>query len=116
MAALADVYNKALRKLGLLRYGQTASSELTDDITDAYTELYQRLDEENLVTWTTTGAVPDQYVWIIVTLLAAQRANEYGIPNDRYKRIMGESAGAMRELRRLIAGPYTPSHTEALDY
>jgi hypothetical protein len=37
----------------------------------------------------------------VVALVAFARADEYGVPNDRYKRIAGDMSRATAEIREL---------------
>lgn len=101
MATAAEIRNKAAKKLGVLATGQTLESEIADDLDEAYDEVYAALDAKNLVTWDYDEEIPDEYIGPVVALVAFARADEYGIPNDRYQRIAGDMSRALNEIREL---------------
>jgi hypothetical protein len=101
MATATQIRTKALKKLGVLATGQTTQSEIQADLDRAYEEVYAALAAKNLVTWEIDEEVPDEYVMPVVALVAFARADEYGIPNDRYQRIAGNMTRATAEIREL---------------
>lgn len=103
MATTAEIRNKAAEKLGLLGTGQTLEPSISNDLDDAYTETYNELLAEDLVTWTSTGAIPNELVEPVVALVAAARATRYGVPEPRYSRVVGEGLGAKNRIRERIA-------------
>ena len=101
MATATQIRNKALLKMGIHATGQTVESEVADDLDNAYEEVYAALAAKNLVTWDLDEEVPDEYVQPVVALVAFSRADEYGIPNDRYQRIAQNMSRATAEIREL---------------
>lgn len=110
MATKAEVRNQVLQTMGILRIGQSATSQDKTEIETAYDELYADLKEEGLATWAAAGSVPSKVVPHVVALVAISRADTYGISDARYRRIAARSINAKREIRRLV----TPKH-ESLD-
>jgi hypothetical protein len=101
----AELRNRALVMLGKLPLGQTPTGALADDMEDAYDQIYARLDSRNMVTWSSTDSVPDEFVEDITALMAFERSE--GIPNDRYVRIRDAASRAFGNISALISGPYT---------
>lgn len=115
-ATAAEIRNKALRRLGILGLGQTASSELSNDVDAAYNEVYARLSEVGLVGWALASSVPNEYVAPMVALVAGERVDEYGVAGERYQRIKADAAKAEMDIRRLINGQYVSRSVEATYY
>jgi len=101
MATATQIRTKALKKLGVLATGQTTESEIAEDLDRAYEEVYAALAAKGLVTWDADEDIPPEYVMPVVALVAFARADEYGIPNDRYQRIAGDMSRATAEIREL---------------
>lgn len=89
----AEIRNKALKKLGKFGTGTIADSGKSDDIDQAYIEVYEELSSRALVTWDLDEDIPDQFVRAIVALVADSRKDEYRIPNDLYQRITLDARG-----------------------
>lgn len=123
MATKAQIKTRALRRLRVLAAGETASTDIDDIIDAAYDATYAMLAEDGTVTWGSTDDVPDEAEYAFTTLVAAQCADEFGVPEDRYRRLQAEAWGpdgagrkcAMRKLREYSAQQYAPMETEA-DY
>lgn len=109
MATTAEIRTKAAEKLGLLGTGQTLQSNITADLDDAYTEVYGMMESLGLANWgTSSTAIPDALVDPIVSWVSGLRATRYGVPAERYQRIMAEYLGigmpsAEDRIRALIA-------------
>lgn len=101
MATKATIRNKAVKKLGVLATGQTLPSEIAADLDEAYDEVYAALSAKNLTNDWESDDIPTEYVTPLVALVAFARADEYGIPNDRYQRIAGDVSRATAEIREL---------------
>jgi len=100
----AECRNRALRKLGKLAIGQTAESQLADDMDDAYDQTYARLAEMGLVTWSSTDSVPDEFVEDIVSIMAFERSE--GVPDSRYMRLRDDASRALVSISAYISGSY----------
>ena len=116
MATKQEIRNKALRKLGRYRNNASPSASISADIDDAYLEVYERLENEGLVTWASDADIPTEYVGPIVALVASERATEYATSNDRYMRLVNDSQRAEVIIRRLTNDSYIPSVTPISDY
>ena len=103
MATAQQIRETAAENLGILGEGETLPSYETADLDQAYTEVYEELQGQNLTTWSESSNVPDQYARSIAMLVAASRALKYQIPEERYKRIQYEAEGSYRLIRRLQA-------------
>jgi hypothetical protein len=101
MATAAQIRTKALKKLGVLAIGQTASAEISADLDEAYEEVYAQLDARNLAEWDSDEEIPDEYVNPVVALVAYARVDEYSIPNDRYQRITLDMRQALAQIREM---------------
>lgn len=114
-ASKTTIRNKALKKLGVLADGQTATAEQSASVEAAYDEVYARLDHIGLVVWSSTEEVPDQYIAPIVALVAMERAEDYSIPDSRFQRLAVQAARAEMEIRRIMSGRWM-NPTEVEDF
>lgn len=112
----AEIANRALRRAGRLAYGQTATSLLTDAALQGYDEIYSFLFELGIVDWGSTSDVPNEYVPWIVALVAYNKADEWGISNDRFARIQADAAIAERQIRRAFENGYTSTEIQVSDF
>lgn len=100
----AQVRNRALIKLGVLAKGQTAESIDADDMDDAYDQVYARLEQKGMVTWSSTDDIPDEFVEDVTALMAFERSEN--IPEARYIRIASDASRAFINISSLIQGEY----------
>ena len=109
MATAAQIRETAAENLGIHGEGETLPSYETDDLNQAYTEVYAKLEALRLTTWSETSDVPDQYADSVAMLVAEQRAIKYQIPDNRYMRIkaagwgLDEDGDAIKMIRKLQA-------------
>ena len=103
MATTAEIRDTAAENLGILGEGETLPSYETNDLDQAYTEVYAELQALDLATWSETAEVPDQYARHIAMLVAESRAVKYQIPDNRYQRIKFEKIEALAKIRELQA-------------
>lgn len=109
MATPARIREKAAYKLGIVGEGETLPSYETEDLTEAYAEVYAELQVMELAPWAITANVPNQYSNAIAALVADQRARDYQIPTERYQMVKAEGWGfnndgkAIKHLRELQA-------------
>jgi len=101
MAEASVIRSKAAKKLGVLATGQVLESEISDDLDEAYNEVFAALSAKNLTNDWSTDAIPDEYIAPVVALTAFARVDEYGVPNDRYQRIAADASRAIPEIREL---------------
>lgn len=115
MAALLSVKQKALRRLGVLASGQTMTGDQDLQASTAYDSIYERLLAKDLAVWAKAGDVPDACVEPVVSLLAFELANEYGVSDSRWQRLQFSANKAEAELRIIVFPSYV-STTEVTDY
>ncbi len=118
MATPLEVKNSALRSLGVIRFRGAADPEHQAEISEAYDELYARLKDEELVSWSATGNIPAKWATTVIDLLAFSRANQFSVSNDRFARLAGAASVAERYKFVLNADDYTPpvEEEEPTDY
>ncbi len=104
MATASQIRDKALSKLGLKAQGKVPTAAISDDVDNAYTEVYAELEELGLITWDADENVPDSHVSSLVALVAYARVDEYSVPNDRYTRIVNDQLRALPYIKQLQAG------------
>jgi hypothetical protein len=109
----AECRNRALIKLGKLDIGGTPDSALADELEDAYDQVYARLKSKGMVTWSSTGSVPDEFVEDVTSLMAFERSE--GIPDSRYARIRDDAQRAFINISSTISGRWT-NPREYTDY
>lgn len=119
MATLAEVKKRALQLLAVTRINQGSQSQDDTRIDTAYTEVYASLKKEGLATWAVAGTIPDEISPHLAGLMALNAADEYGISNTRYQRLIlsyGQNGSlALREIRNLTT-PDFESLEEPADY
>ena len=102
MATLAHVRQNAAENLGILGEGETLPSYESNDMAEAYNEVYAELQADELTTWSSTANVPDQYAWSVAMLMAQARAVKYKVPADRYQQIKQEAFEAITKIRAIM--------------
>jgi len=100
----AEVRNRALMITGKLARGQTAEAELAADFDDAYDQVYSSLETQDLVSWSSTESIPDEFVEDIALLMALQRSES--IPNERFQRVAARASGAIQRIASKINRTY----------
>lgn len=105
----AEVRNRALVILGKLARGQTAEAGLAADMDDAYDQVYDALKKQNMVSWSSTDSIPNEFVQDVALLMAMSRAES--APNERYQRVMLMAQGAYSRIAANINGEYESPFT-----
>ena len=100
MATAQQIRETAAENLGILGEGETLPSYETDDLDQAYIEVYKELEGLELTAWVQTGTIPDQYARSVAMLVAEARAVKYQVPDARYQRIKIEAIEAMSMIRK----------------
>jgi hypothetical protein len=124
VATKAQIRDKVLRKLKILRFGQAAFVEDATIVEDAYDELHAQLSEDNVITWGSTDDIPDEAVASIVKIVAYEVGDVFlGATEEvRYNRLRAEAygldgnSGAFGVLKSLASIDYVPTQTEATYY
>ena len=110
MPTKAELRDQVLEYLGKKPIGQTATYAQQTDIEQAIDEVYADLQADKLLTFPTTGDVPDDVTPYIKALVAQRRSS--GLSEERYQRVMLDAgpngATAKREIRRIIAPNHDP--------
>ena len=101
MTTATKLREQVAYRLGILGEGESLRAYQTADLDEAYAEVYAQLDVRDMATWDTDEEVPDEYAPHVVSLVAASRADAYGIPNDRYQRIMMAESKALGDIKEL---------------
>jgi hypothetical protein len=114
MATAAQIRDKAGFKLGVKALGQALENSVSSDLDDAYTEVYNRLRDEDLVSWDISAEVPDEVVSPVVDLVAIARVDEYGVSGERYQRISIAASQAEIRIRRSLQDDYFTNENEAV--
>lgn len=95
MATKAQIRNKALKKLRVLEEGESPTNEVIADVEAVYDQLYAFLTTKHAVTWDSDEEVPNEAVRPVVTLLAAEMADDFGVDENRYARLQIEAYGSL---------------------
>jgi hypothetical protein len=112
---LATIYNRTLRRLGVLARGQTATAEDTADMVNAYAEVWARLDKRHLAYWDDDDSVPNEHVNDVVALMAKSRLDDYGVDGERRVSILSDASQAEYNIAKITASPKT-GETEHEDF
>jgi len=115
MATRAEIRDRAANDLGMLRLGQSLQAQDNTRILAAYDEVFAMLKKEGYANWTSTGAVPAEFVPYVATLVADNCLSTYGVSNDRYVRIKNAATEALLKIKLLVAHDYS-SQDEGVDY
>jgi hypothetical protein len=94
MATIARITEDAATILGILGEGETLPSYESNDMTNAYGEVYAQLQMLGLTTWSSTDDIPEQYSGPVAMLVADNRAVNYQLPQEKYVRVKQEGWGA----------------------
>lgn len=117
MATKAELRDQVLEYLGKKQIGQSATSAQQTDIEQAIDEVYADLKADRMLSFPSTGDVPNDVLPYIKQLVALRRSS--GLSEERYQRILNDAGDngwkAKREIRRVIA-PFHEPTDEAVDY
>jgi len=94
MATIARIKEDAATILGILGEGETLPSYESNDMNNAYLEVFYQLQKLGLTTWGVTDAIPAEYAGSVAKLVADQRALNYQLPPEKYIRVKQEGWGA----------------------
>lgn len=94
----AEIIKRAAYLLGILRIGQALPADKNLRLDEAYEEVYDQLNSENIAIWDTE--VPDRIVPHVVALMALNACDDFGVSPARYQRIVGKANVALREIRK----------------
>lgn len=100
----ANVIKRAGNLLGILRIGQALPADKNLRLEQAYDEVYDQLNSENIAIW--DAEVPDRVVPHVVALMALNACDDVGVSPARYQRIVGKANVALREIRKQAQPEY----------
>lgn len=103
MATKQQIRETAAENLGILGEGEMLPSYETNDLDQAYIEVYAELQALNLTTWPESGAIPDQYARSVAILVAEARVIKYQKSDQVFTRIRAEKEVALARIRQLQA-------------
>lgn len=106
MATVTEVRAGALRMLGIIEVGASASSADDTYMTQKYNEVYADLRNTGMDYWASAGPVPDEYVPHVEALMAYVSTDDYSVSDQRLQRIVRKAGVAKREIQRLGTPPY----------
>jgi len=115
---LNDLYRAVLEKLTVVASGTPADADDIKTVRTKYGKLYEMLDGEDLVNWTSGADVPDGAAEPIISMLAFMCAREFGQDPGPLAAEGALFAPAIslgeRQLRRFVASKFisTPQATE----
>lgn len=101
MATIAEVRNKAAERLYIIGRGQTLKSQDSNDLTDAYNEVYAELDVKNITTWSDIDDIPAEFVHDIVAMMCKRRLDVYSVPEPRRSEIRADDSVAEFNIRNM---------------
>ena len=79
---LSELYTAVLEDLGVAQQGQPASAEDTAKVTQVAAQVLDELEDENLVDWDPSGAIPGDRFLPLVTAVAQMAAPKFSQPRD----------------------------------
>ena len=116
MATAAEIRDKAGRKLGIKAFGQALENSVSSDLDEAYSEVYARLRDEDLVSWSEIADIPPELVSPVVDLVAFARVTDYGVSTERFNRLTIAASQAEVRIRRSIQDDYFTDESEGVYY
>jgi hypothetical protein len=112
---LAELKEKALKKLRVLSPSQSAPAYANTIVGDAYDSVYEQLKTEKLIYWGSSDDIPDDLAYQIIALVIFNSADEFHVPEPRLARLERQSLIAMKDIRRKTTPDYVPT-TASPDY
>lgn len=105
MTVKADIRNRALKLIGALAAGETASAEDAADVDEIYLSLFDELIQENIAVWGNgvSDTIPEKFVESLVRIVAARAAPSFEVPIINGVSPEVVEGRAMARLRRMIA-------------
>lgn len=115
MATKAEVRDRVGQMLQRVGLGKSMDDALKNRIDTAYTEVYQDLKDDQLVTWAIAGTIPDKVAPHLAALMAFNCTSSIHVSDRLFSRIVANRNIAKREIRRLVTPQYE-SLDEAEDF
>lgn len=101
MATKVEFRNRALKKIGKLSVGQTASSEDAADVEAIMDNLLEWLVVENASTWGNDPTlIPEESQEAFITLLADSISVEFSYPADKQIVLNAKAVNALSSLHK----------------
>lgn len=102
----AEIRDRAANELGILTLGQPLQAQDATRIEQAYNETYDYLDSQGLAIWPMSGSVPDRLSPYIISIVAFNCADTYGISEERNRRLTARFVIAEKKIRELVQEKY----------
>ena len=96
----------ALQALKVIEGDATADPNDVTVIEDAYDQIYARLRTRHLVSWGSTGSVPDEAVNPVMALVAEARIGFFKPPQDAAADIRFKASTAFTDLTEVLQPDY----------
>ena len=106
MATKTEVMDRALVKAGVLPYDQTATAEQTTIVEAVFDSLHAYGVDQGFIRWELTD-IPAELDNAITVILAANIAEDFGIPTERYNRLKLAEQAAMNKIYAYNELPYS---------
>lgn len=120
MLSKATLRNRVLSRLSEYGAGETPSGDDATLVEAAYDRWYYQLARKNAVSWPNTGntveEIPEWAEADLITIIAAEVADDYGIDEGQTQRLLAMRPEAIRNLKGLAANDYVPDATPASYY
>lgn len=114
MATKEEVRQRVGEDLGLVPIGQALESQDDARIEATYNEMYARVKEKGLASWTAAGDVPDRVMPYFCLLIEEKLLTSYSVPESRNIRIKND-AGEDGEKAMLALAEMTIQEYESTD-
>lgn len=109
----ASLLNLALRNIGVITIGQTASTTATNAATDVYESIYDWLSEQGLVSWGVDDALPGWAVMPVKRIISPDLAREFHLSENRISFFQAEAKLGFDDLLKAFSQDYSEEAHEA---
>jgi hypothetical protein len=100
----ADLAAAALRRLGVLASGQSATAEDAADVIASWESIHQNLRTEGLAPFA-VNSIPVEAQHAVSHIVADANAGDFGVTGDRALLLQKDAADGMSTLRREYTAP-----------
>ena len=107
-ASKADIGLLALQSMKVVEGDATPETNDTTVIEAAYDSVYAMLNEKHLVSWPSSGNVPDELINPVTMLVAASRLTLFSPPLDVVQMIVTQAASAVEDITEMVVLDYVP--------
>ena len=104
----AQIGTLALQMLRVVEGDSTPDTNDTTIIEEGYDEVYARLRTRHLVSWGSTGSVPNECIMPVAALVADSRIGFFQVPIDAFTDVKSKASRAEGDLTEVLAQDYVP--------